>query len=44
MYSAVIPSYHSKEKEGNKETQQDEEVINADDPRNKDMVKKILFG
>jgi hypothetical protein len=39
MYSAVIPSYHSEEKEEKKN-----EIIRADDPQNKDKVKKILFG
>jgi hypothetical protein len=39
MYSAVLPSYHSKEKESN-----GKEVINADDPQNKDKIKELLFS
>lgn len=37
MYSAVLPSYHSKGEE-------EKEVIKADDPRNKDKVRGIIFG
>lgn len=41
MYSACLPSYTSgKDKKGN----DDDEVINADDPRNRDKVRQILFG
>jgi hypothetical protein len=39
MYGAVIPSYKSSDK-GRKGKH---ERINADDPRNKDKVKAILF-
>jgi hypothetical protein len=38
MYSAVLPSYHSKEKD------EKGEVIRADDPQNNDKVRKLLFG
>lgn len=37
MYAAVLPTYNSK-KDDNKK------VINADDPRNRERVKSILFG
>lgn len=38
MYSAVLPnySYNGNKSEGN------EDIINADDPKNKEMVSKIL--
>ncbi|MEL7586663.1 MAG: hypothetical protein AAGU19_08100 [Prolixibacteraceae bacterium] len=39
MYSAVLPSYDDE-----KESKEDEEVINADDPKNRDKVRQILFG
>jgi hypothetical protein len=43
MYGAVLPSYKSKK--GNETDKSDEnEVINADDPRNRDKVRAILFG
>jgi len=39
MYGAVIPSYNSKRKgKGGKE----QEIIKADDPRNRARVKKIF--
>ena len=38
LYSSVLPSYDDEtDKKG-------EKVIKADDPRNKDLVKSILFG
>lgn len=39
MYGAVLPTYDpdSKDKKG------DNEVINCDDPQNKDRVRSILF-
>jgi hypothetical protein len=37
MYSAVLPSYHSADEKNRK-------VIQADDPRNAERVRKILFG
>jgi len=37
LYSSVIPS-HDDESEGK------EDVMNADDPRNKEKIKEILFG
>jgi hypothetical protein len=40
MYNSVLPSYDSKKSEGDGR----EEVIKADDPRNKDRVRKALFG
>lgn len=39
LYSAVLPSYDSKEKEPKKE-----KVIDADDPKNRDLVRKELYG
>lgn len=43
MYGAVLPSYKSK-KENGTDKGDDNEVINADDPRNRDKVRAILFG
>lgn len=42
MYGAVLPSYKSgkKNKSGKAD---DNEVINADDPRNREKVRRILF-
>ena len=37
MYNAVIPSFDSSDNKDN-------EIINADDPKNKDLINKILFG
>lgn len=42
MYGAVLPSYKSHKK--NETGKADNEKINADDPRNKDKVRSILFG
>lgn len=43
MYGAVLPSYKSgkRSKTGRPDSH---EVINADDPKNRDKVKSILFG
>jgi len=38
MYSAVIPSYDS-----DTETKDNGEVINADDPKNREKVRNILY-
>lgn len=41
LYSAVIPSYKSRDKQdGNGKNKQDE--IKADDPSNKEKVRKFL--
>jgi len=40
MYNAVIPSYDLDAESGKK----NEEVINADDPKNREKVSKILGG
>jgi len=40
MYNSVIPSYDLDEDENNKK----EKVINADDPKNKEIVHRILAG
>jgi len=37
LYGAVLPTFKKSDKE--KET-----IINADDPKNRDIVKKALFG
>jgi len=42
MYNAVIPSYNS-DTDG-KTIGKDDEKINADDPKNRDKVKNILYG
>lgn len=41
LYSAVIPSYKSKWKDGDGNKKEQEE-IKADDPANKDKVRKFL--
>lgn len=41
MYGAVLPSYRSKKKDGNK-TGGKEKVLRADDPRNRDEIRKLL--
>lgn len=38
MYSSVLPSYNTK-----KDGKGNNNVINADDPRNKDKVHSILY-
>nr|DAU88906.1 MAG TPA: hypothetical protein [Caudoviricetes sp.] len=38
MYSAVLPSYNSKKKDG----AANQKVIKADDPRNKEEVRKFF--
>ena len=38
MYNAVLPSYDTESKD------KKEEVINADDPRNREAVRKIING
>lgn len=39
MYSAVLPSY-----KGRNKGKEDDDVINADDPKNRDMVMKFFAG
>lgn len=41
MYSSVLPSYGDKEK-GN-QAEDSNEVINADDPANRELVRKLMF-
>lgn len=41
LYGASLPTYSSK-KDKNKSRSQDEEIIKADDPRNKDRVQAFL--
>lgn len=43
MYGAVLPSYKSSKKNETGKAVGNEK-INADDPRNKDKVRSILFG
>jgi len=38
MYGSVLPSYNSEKKDENKNT------IKADDPKNKDVVRNLMFG
>lgn len=42
MYGAVLPSYKSHKKNETGKAG-DNEKINADDPRNRDKVRQILF-
>ena len=38
MYNKILPVYNSKESK-----KKDEEKINADDPKNQERIRKILF-
>lgn len=43
MYSAVIPTYSSKKKgKGKAGKKEEEEVLNADDPKNNERIRKFL--
>lgn len=35
MYSSVIPGYEDKE---------EEEIIDADDPKNQEKINKLIYG
>lgn len=39
MYSSVLPSYNDK----SKQPEDSNEVINADDPANRELVRKLMF-
>ncbi len=41
MYGSVLPSYNNKDKGA--DNNNDNEVINADDPKNRDKVRSIMF-
>lgn len=44
MYGAVLPSYHSK-KDGSKgidRNGKEQEIVKADDPKNRERVRKFL--
>jgi hypothetical protein len=43
MYGSVLPSYDSK-KDKDRQGKDENLAINADDPENRDEVRKILFG
>lgn len=43
LYCATLPSYEGKEKD-EKEKNDDNEVIKADDPKNREKTRQILFG
>jgi len=43
MYNAVIPSFDGGDTAGGAGVK-DDEVVNADDPKNRDKVSKVLFG
>lgn len=44
MYGSVLPSYKSGKKKGTGKDDDDNKIINADDPRNRAKVREILFG
>lgn len=44
LYSSVLPSYQSKKSKDSGKKGKDEDVIDADDPKNKELVKNALFG
>jgi hypothetical protein len=37
MYSSVLPSYKSRKDD------KDEDIINADDPNNREIARKLMF-
>lgn len=39
MYNSILPSYESKRADN-----KDGEVINASDPKNREKVRRIMFG
>lgn len=41
MYGSVLPSYDSKK--GKDKKKDDDEIINADDPANKDRIRRLLY-
>jgi len=43
MYSSVLPSYNSK-KDRKGDEKDNDSTINADDPRNRDKVKSVIYG
>ena len=40
MYGSVLPSYNSKKDSNGR----DEEIINADDPKNREIARNLMFG
>jgi len=44
LYSAAIPSFGGKKSKKDKKGKDKGEIINGDDPRNKDLVKAIIQG
>lgn len=44
LYSAAIPSYGAKKDDKQRQGKAKGEIINGDDPRNKDLVKAIIQG
>lgn len=44
LYSAAIPSYDAKKSDKQEKEKGKGEIINGDDPRNKDLVKAIIQG
>lgn len=42
LYGAVLPSYHTKDKGAGGTGAKKQEVIKADDPRNKEKVRQIF--
>ncbi|MBQ6939909.1 MAG: hypothetical protein IJN51_01230 [Alistipes sp.] len=41
MYGATLPSYN-KDKDGKKPSEPEQEVVKADDPKNRERVRAIL--
>lgn len=44
MYGAVLPSYNGRrnDRQGDRQGDRQQEVVKADDPRNRDKVRRIL--
>lgn len=42
MYGAVLPSYKSKKDDKKTGKQPEQDIIKADDPKNRDKVRKFL--
>lgn len=42
LYSASLPTYRKPDKSNNKEGMQEQDVIKADDPTNRELVRKFI--
>lgn len=44
LYSAIIPEFKARNKGNGKRGKTDDEIIDADDPRNREMYLKFIKG